>query len=197
MNEKFRRIHDDIKKSTKEVKVLPVDEAVKEKVNEKYSIHSESLLGLLLDNTGGIVIDNWLRFYGSGEINFMTRNQWMPFDDIVIAEDILGGLFVCLENGNIGYFAPDCLELEDMDINLSQFLYWCLHGDTDTFYIDYRWENWQNDLRDLDYDKGVAFYPYLWAKAESLESRKRSIIPMEEIIGVEFEFLKQMGAAGK
>ena len=124
----------------------------------------------------------------------MTRDQWMPFDDIAIAEDILGGLFVCLENGNIGYFAPDCLELEDMDINLSQFLYWCLHGDTDTFYVDYRWENWQDDTRDLDYDKGVAFYPYLWAEAESLESRKRSIIPLEEIIGVEFEFLKQMGA---
>ena len=81
-----------------------------------------------------------------------------------------------------------------MDINLSQFLYWCLHGDTDTFYVDYRWENWQDDTRDLDYDKGVAFYPYLWAEAESLESRKRSIIPLEEIIGVEFEFLKQMGA---
>lgn len=37
-----------------------------------------------------------------------------------------------LENGNIGYFAPDCLELEDMEISLSQFLYWCLYGDTDT-----------------------------------------------------------------
>ncbi len=52
-------------------------------------------------------------------------------------------------------------------------------------------------LRDLDYDKGVTFYLYLWAGAESLESRKRSIIPMEETIGVEFEFLKQMGAEGQ
>ena len=64
MNEKFQRILDDIKKSTKEVKVLPVDETVKEKVSEKYSIHPESLLGLLLENTGGFVIDNWMRFYG-------------------------------------------------------------------------------------------------------------------------------------
>ncbi len=66
MNEKFQGILDDIKMSTKEVKVLPIDETVKKKVREKYSIHPESLLGILLENTGGI--------------NFMTRNQWMPLE---------------------------------------------------------------------------------------------------------------------
>lgn len=99
---------------------------------------------------------------------------------------------MCLDNGNIGYFAPDCLELEDMEIGLGQFLYWCLHGDTDTFYVDYRWKDWQNELSDLDCDKGVTFYPFLWVEEKYLENRKRSIVPMKEIIGLEFEFLKQM-----
>lgn len=192
MDEKFQKILDDIKKSTKTVKVLPSNGYIKEKLQEKYEINAESLLGVLLENTGGIIIDNWIRFYGTGEIDFISRNDLFPFENIVIAEDILGGLFVCLENGNIGYFAPDCLELEDMEIRLNQFLYWCLHGDTDTFYADYRWDNWQEDLSNLDYNKGVAFYPFLWAKAESLESRERKIIPIDEIIGLEFDILKQI-----
>ncbi|MDE5779097.1 MAG: DUF2625 domain-containing protein [Lachnospiraceae bacterium] len=191
-NDRFQKILDDIKKSTKMIKILPSDRDVKKKLSEEYPINPESLLGLLLENTGGIIIDNWLRFYGTGEINFIIRNWLIPFKNIVIAEDILGGLFMYLDNGNVGYFAPDCLELEDMGIGLRQFLYWCLHGDTDTFYIDYRWKNWQDELSSLDYDKGVAFYPFLWAEEESLESRWHSIVPMKEIIGLEFEFLKQM-----
>ena len=104
----------------------------------------------------------------------------------------MGGLFVYLRNGNIGYFAPDCLEFEDMEIHFNQFLYWCIHGDTDTFYADYRWEGWREDCLKLNCDDGVAFYPFLWAEAENLESRTRRIVPMKEIIGLEFDFLRQM-----
>ncbi len=68
-----------------------------------------------------------------------------------------------------------------------------LHGDTDTFYKDYRWEHWLDDLSDLDYDNGIAFYPFLWAEAKNLESRKRSVVSMAELIGLEFEFLRQLG----
>lgn len=192
MDINFQKILDDIKKSTKIVQILPSDSSIKEHLQKKYEINTKSLLGMLLENTGGIIIDNWIRFYGTGEINFVSRNNMFPFEDIVIAEDILGGLFVCLENGNIGYFAPDCLELEDMEIRLNQFLYWCLHGDTDTFYKDYRWKNWQKDVSNLKSNEGMAFYPFLWAKAESLESRSRRIVPMDEIIGLEFDFLKQI-----
>lgn len=192
MDDNFQRIRDDIESSTKAVKILPSDNSMRERIREKYKINPASLLGRLLENTGGIIIENWIRFYGSGELDFISRNNLFPFDDLVIAEDVLGGLFIYLENGNIGYFAPDCLELEDMEIHLNQFLYWCLHGDTDTFYMDYRWENWQKDLSALGCNEGIAFYPFLWAQAESLESRKRRIVPMEEIIGLEFEFLKQI-----
>ena len=192
MDENFRRIGDDIESSTMAVKILPSDNSVRERIREKYEINTASLLGSILENTGGIIIENWIRFYGSGELDFISRNNLFPFDDLVIAEDVLGGLFIYLENGNIGYFAPDCLELEDMEIHLNQFLYWCLHGDTDTFYRDYRWENWQKDLSALGCSEGIAFYPFLWAQAVSLESRKREIVPMEEIIGLEFDFFKQI-----
>lgn len=192
MDNTFQKILDDIKKSTKAVNVLPSDDAVKAELKKTYKINSKSLLAILLENTGGIVIDNWIRFYGTGEINFIFRNNLIPFTEIVIAEDILGGLFIVSENGNISYFAPDCLELEDMEISFGQFLYWCLHGDTDTFYMDYRWKDWQKDAADIKNNEGVAFYPFLWAEAENLESRNRKIVPIDEIIGLEFDFLKQM-----
>ena len=191
MNDKFQRILADINSSAKNIQVLPCDQAVKQRVKEKYTVNPESILGILLENTGGITIDNWIRIYGSGELNFVSRNALFPYDDLVLAEDILGGLFVCLKNGNIGYFAPDCLAFEDMEIRFGQFLYWCLQGDTDTFYIDYRWTNWQEDVSRLKPDEGVAFYPFLWAQAESLESRKRTVIPINEIIGLELDFYRQ------
>jgi len=192
MNNNFQKIQDDIEKSTKIVNILSSDEYIKNILKKTYEINSTSLLAVLLENTGGIIIDNWIRFYGTGEVNFVSRNSLFPFENIVIAEDILGGLFVYLENGNIGYFAPDCLELEDMEIGFSQFLYWCLHGDTDTFYKDYRWKDWQKDILNLKNSEGIAFYPFLWAEAESLESRSRKIVPIDEIIRLEFDFLKQM-----
>lgn len=192
MDEKFQKILDDIKRSTKEIEVLPSDPRIREQYKKTYQINPQSLIGTILENTGGIIIENWLRLYGTGPVDFVTRNSLFPFEETVIGEDVLGGLFICLEHGGIGYFAPDTLELEDMEIGMGQFLYWCLHGDTDTFYTDYRWENWKKELAGLNYDKGVAFYPFLWADAESLESRKREILPIEEIICLEFDFLQQI-----
>lgn len=204
MDEFFQKILDDIQSSKKAVTILPGEGSAREKIRD-FKINLASLLGRLLDNTGGIIIDNWIRFYGTGAIDFSSRNKLFPFDDLVIAEDVLGGFFICLENGHIGYFAPDCLCLEDLEIQLNQFLYWCLHGDTDTFYMDYRWENWREDLADLGCDEGVAFYPFLWATAgtrqgqtpvgraeKSMESRERRIVPMAEIIGLELHFYEQM-----
>lgn len=185
MDNNFEKIFNEINKSDKLIKVLPRDYSIK----SKFQINPNSLLGLIIENTGGIVIDNWIRLYGQGEININFRNDLFPYDNLVIGEDIIGGLFVYLENGNIGYFAPDCLEVEDMEISFSQFLYWCLHGDTDTFYMYYRWDNWQKDVSNLKCDEGIAFYPFLWMEAQD---RNRKIVPINEIIGLEFDFIKQM-----
>ena len=193
MNVTFETVLNDIKSSAKKTEILPSILSVREELHRTYTIDPNSLHGILLENTGGVIIEHWLRFYGTGALNFITRNDLVPFDNMVIAEDILGGLFVCMENGHIGYFAPDCLELEDMEIGLGRFFGWCLHRDTDTFYKDYRWEHWLDDLSDLDYDNGIAFYPFLWAEAKNLESRKRSVVSMAELIGLEFEFLRQLG----
>lgn len=102
MNERFNNLLQSIKESTKNIKALPFEQDVLSGIEEKYDINPESLLGIIIHNCGGIVIDNWLRIYG-------------------------------------------------------------------------------------------AFYPFLWAQAEYLEGRRREQVPMKEIIGMEFEFLRQFG----
>ena len=190
-DEMFQRILDEIKSSSKTINVLPLDEAARQAMKEKNTIKSGIQIAAIQETSVGIVNSNWIRLYGSGELNFVTRNSLFPFNEIVIGEDILGGLFICLDDGNIGYFAPDCLEMEDMEIKFGQFVYWCLHGDTDKFYTDYRWDGWQNDASKLKSSEGVAFYPFLWAEAESLESRVRKVVPMDEILRLQFAFLGQ------
>lgn len=192
MVSKFDVILKSIKESPKKVRMLPKQDERLIAIEERYSINAESTLGAIVYNTGGIIIDEWIRIYGSGELDFAERNVLFPFDEIVVGEDILGGLFIILERGNVAYFAPDTLEIEDMEISFGQFVTWCIQGDTDTFYMDYRWEHWQKDVENLELSYGMAFYPYLWAVTESLERRHREPIPMKEIIGLEIDFFQQM-----
>ena len=78
MNHKFQNLLLDIQQSAKSVQVLPSDSAVKEETFAAIALRPESLLEAILSNTGGIVIDNWLRLYGCGELSFLqrVRNQF-------------------------------------------------------------------------------------------------------------------------
>lgn len=192
MISKIEMILKSIKESPKKIRILPKQDKQLLVIKNQYSINEESTLGAIVYNTGGIMVDEWIRIYGAGDIDFTERNKLFPYDKIVVAEDILGGLFIILEGGNVAYFAPDTLEIEDMEISFGQFIYWCLHGDTDTFYTDYRWEHWQEEVKSLGIDYGMSFYPYLWAEAESLEKRHRQAILMKEIIGLEMDFCQQI-----
>lgn len=192
MNERLKNILESINSSFKNVKVLPIEESVLSQVLENFHIKEESLLGTIIFNTGGIIIDSWIRIYGAGKVNFCQRNKDFPYSNIIVAEDILGGLFAYMSNGNIGYFAPDTLEWEDMEIGYSQFLYWCFHGDTDTFYKDFRWNSWSCDVSDLPIDYGIAFYPFLWTERNVLEKCSLKKIPIKEIIDLEINFSNQL-----
>jgi hypothetical protein len=62
----------------------------------------------------------------------------------------------------------------------------------DTYYKDYRCDTWKDDMKKISNDNVISFYPFLWAKADSLESRYREEVLMSEIIKLEFDFLKQL-----
>lgn len=186
------KILESIKLSSKNVEILPVEETVLRQISNTFKIKEDSLFGNIVLNTGGLVIDNWIRIYGAGKANFFQRNVKFPYNNLLVAEDILGGLFALIDNGNIGYFAPDTLTWEDNDLSYSEFIYWALHGDTDTYYQDYRWNTWQNDIENLDINNGVSFYPFLWVEEDSFEKRVRKEIPMEEIIQFQFDMASRL-----
>lgn len=190
MDQKFQNLLLDIRQSPRSVQVFPCDNTIKAETFAAVSLRPRSLLEAILANCGGIVIDGWLRLYGCGALNFLQRNRICPLREAVAGEDILGGLFLCLEGGSIGYFAPDTLAVEDLEIGLGQFVHWCLHGDTDTFYRSFRWDSWREDCALLSPEQGMGFYPFLWARAD--RGRTRRPLPMAEIIGLEFDFLGQM-----
>lgn len=193
MSDKWNSILDDIKNITeKDVKILPIDLDIKNEIIEKFDINENSVLGAVIINSGGITIDNWIRIYGAGRANFCKRNEEFPYPNIVVAEDIIGGLFAYMDNGKLGYFAPDTLGWEELDITYSQFIYWALHGDTDSFYKSHRWTDWKKDAKETSIDKGISFYPYLWAKANTALGRTRKRISMREIIALELDFANQL-----
>ncbi|MBN9646037.1 DUF2625 family protein [Terrisporobacter glycolicus] len=188
----IEKILESIKLSSKKVEILPVEETVLRQISNTFKIKEDSLFGKIVLNTGGLLIDNWIRIYGAGQANFFQRNVKFPYHNLLVAEDIIGGLFTLLDNGNIGYFAPDTLTWEDNDLSYSEFIYWALHGDTDTYYQDYHWNTWQNDIENLDINNGVSFYPFLWAEEDSFEKRVRKEIPMEEIIQFQFDMASRL-----
>lgn len=188
----IEKILESIKLSSKKVEILPVEETVLRQISNTFKIKEDSLFGNIVLNTGGLVIDNWIRIYGAGQANFFQRNVKFPYNNLLVAEDILGGLFALIDNGNIGYFAPDTLTWEDNDLSYSEFIYWALHGDTDTYYQDYRWNMWQNDIENVDINNGVSFYPFPWAEEDSFEKRVRKEIPMEEIIQFQFDMASRL-----
>lgn len=188
----IEKILESIKLSSKKVEILPVEETVLRQISNTFKIKEDSLFGNIVLNTGGLVIDNWIRIYGAGQANFFQRNVKFPYNNLLVAEDILGGIFALLDNGNIKYFAPDTLTWEDNDLSYSEFIYWALHGDTDTYYQDYRWNMWQNDIENVDINNGVSFYPFPWAEEDSFEKRVRKEIPMEEIIQFQFDMASRL-----
>lgn len=113
---------------------------------------------------------------------------------------MIGGFFA-LDGGGLGgkvgsmfYFAPDTLRWEPMkNMGYSAFVCWCFTGNHAKYYADYRWEGWREDVKNLPGDRVFGFYPFLWAKAESLESRSRRPIPIAEQYDVQLDIMTQLG----
>ena len=80
MVSKFDVILKSIKESPKKVRMLPKQDERLIAIEERYSINAESTLGAIVYNTGGIIIDEWIRIYGSGELDFAESNVLFPFD---------------------------------------------------------------------------------------------------------------------
>lgn len=135
--------------------------------------------------SGGIIIDNWIRIYGCGELNVAEKNMLYNQKKVVgilIGEDVLGGLFG-LKDNVVYYFAPDTNEWECLELYYTQFLYWLINNseDINKFYESFRWRTWKEDCQTIKLSEGYSFYPLLQIDMD-IEQRNRKVISIDELI---------------
>ena len=180
------------------VQILPVisDETRRNELVQM-QISTRSILGAMIWESGGIVIDQWLRILGSGSeqhstpsvIQFTNQLQLKP-RFVGVAYDVLGGVFgLSATSRSVWYFAPDSLEWEDLGLAYSSFVEWCLSpGRLSKFYQSHRWSGWREELADLDGSKGVSIVPLLCTEPQlAIDDRSRKIISVHELFAL---FLK-------
>lgn len=192
--------------ASNKVDILPcsVEDAENALVHTQVATHS--LIGAIVYETGGLLInDGLIRILGAGcdslKRSLPAWNKGKTFQEygelapyLLIADDAVGGFYAInggyLGNdaGNIYYFAPDLLSWEPMDIGYSQFLLFCFESDLDDFYSDIRWENWQNDIKQLNPDYAYSFFPFLSTKeAVNKQNVSRKVLPIEEVYKLNME----------
>lgn len=78
--------------------------------------------------------------------------------DILIGEDVLGGLFG-LKDNVVYYFAPDTNEWECLEIYYTQFLSWLMNNpeDVNKFYERFKWSTWKEDCETIHLSEGYFF----------------------------------------
>lgn len=168
-----------------------IDDSAKVDFEKKYSQYKDKFFYDQFTRCGGIIIDNWIRLYGCGELNVIEKNEKYNNSndvEILIGEDILGGLFG-LKEGYVYYFAPDTNEWENLEVYYTQFIDWMINkpNDVNQFYELFRWNTWKEDCKKLKITEGYHFYPLLQSNYD-IEKRDRKIISIDELIRFNLNF---------
>lgn len=196
-----------IGEATNKVEVLPASQSAKEATLLDMQVTTKSILGGIIYETGGLLIDSgWIRLLGSGcERLPRSVSEWnkqvlkenlyeMPFH--LMADDITGGFFA-YDAGGLGhrgsmfYFAPDTLQWEDLDTTYPKFVYWCMTANLDTFYEGMRWDGWQAEVSELPGDRAMLYLPFLFTRPalgrDEKKDRDKKPVPLIELYEIYVE----------
>ena len=170
-------------------------------------ITSKSVLGSIILNTSGIVIDNWIRIFGHNsninrgiiEYNVIEENgvATKVIKMLIVADDVVGGIFALNAGrfsegiGKVWYFAPDTLEWESLEMEYSEFIAWTTQGNIDEFYSTMRWSTWKEDCKNVKFNDAILIYPFLWSNEIQLEKADKKIVPSEELLKLNQEYSKK------
>ncbi len=165
-------------------------------------VTTRSPMGAIAFETNGLLADHgWLRLFGGAgprmEGDLARWNGLGPrplveaFEGaLLVAHDAIGGFFA-LDGGALGdgkghtfYLAPDTLEWQPLGFGYSGLVQFAFNGDLQKFYGEFRWEGWEKEVSALSPDRGVHFYPPLYAEAET---RSRKDVPMTELLAQNLE----------
>ena len=194
--------------SNKQIHIYEGSETVGKIEIENMGIGINSVLGVIVLYTAGICIDNWIRVIGQkcNEHNGILQynSEQMNEDSaamkgmLIVAQDVVGGIFAVniskySESINkVWYFAPDTLEWECLDMNYAEFIAWAAKGNTDEFYNSMRWETWEEDCKNMNFDEACLIYPFLWAKECDVSTATKKVVPFMELMGINMEYVKEL-----
>ncbi|WP_055589018.1 DUF2625 family protein [Streptacidiphilus griseoplanus] len=203
--------------------VLPADRDQGRRCLLQLQVTARSLLGALVLNTGGLLLDDgWVRVYGGpaadaslpglAQVNGFPAvfdPAWHPATGLVVGHDVLGGVFALNGHdpaaagrpgapGQMTYFAPDTLAWEALEMGHSAWVSWLLSGRLETFYDGLRWPGWQEEATALALSQGITVFPFLWSEEAhaDLAATRRAAVPMRQILGIAADFADQLGGPG-
>jgi len=201
-----------ISRSTRAVEVLPTPRPRAEAVLLSMQVTTRSTMGAIALETGGLVIDRWLRVFGGGGPRMDgDLARWNGHGDrpilrrqrglLLVGHDAIGGFFA-LDGGELGdgkgevfYFAPDSLAWEGIDMGYSGWLDAMLENAINDFYAENRWTGWEREVAGLEPDRGISIVPGLWTEeSRPIEKTSRKAVPMEELWGLQQDVAKQLQA---
>jgi hypothetical protein len=166
------------------VEILARDSARASRALYQCQLSTNTLLGSVIYNCGGILIDEgWIRILGSGSARLgRTVPEWnkeklgvMRNEEafyLLVADDVLGGLFAIksaaieeLETvGQVFYYGPNSLTWQPTGLSYSSFISYCFSGNLKDFYDGFRWKGWEEDVRAMDCSHVISCYPMLWTR---------------------------------
>ena len=168
-----------IERARNHCEVIKKDQSSAERELFTMQMPTSSPMGAVIYETGGILIHHgWLRILGSGSFKLprglMDWNFSKSFNQsgdkpkyLLVADDVIGGYFA-LNGGSLGdnlgkiyYFSPKDLTWHDLNFTYTDFLAWALNGDIEAFYQNLFWQNWQEDVKQLDGNHMIVFTPEL------------------------------------
>lgn len=182
-------------RSGMDIVVLPPDEEKAKRLMSR-SDGDCTPLAAVLASTGGVSVNGILRLFGSGTVDFFEKNkQLSEIGFTAVAEDIFGGVFGQDKNGEMLYFMPDDLKIEEFGGDYGEFLDWlCCREDFELFYRDYCKECPGLLYSEIPVNKGVSLYPPLWEG--SGEKRSAAAVDMSQLLDVELEIYKKRTEGG-
>ena len=158
------------------VEIIPADAACAKINADYYGADGQTTFGMLITQSGGVVVNGAVRLLGSNQdpnfrdiclFNVKHGSAGLVF----IGDDIFGGIFAVNTGlfspdnlGSIMYLAPDTLEWEDTELQLSGLFAWLKDGDMAGFYGQFSEEEY-NALcaRNVGFNKVLSFYPPQWS----------------------------------
>ena len=66
-----------------------IDKSIKESFRIKFNNFQDKLFFEVIENCGGIIIDNWIRLYGCGELNVISKYLPQPATQEEIEQTVI------------------------------------------------------------------------------------------------------------